>query len=1177
MSTKILGPEQESESPRAERRTRTGRGIAHLLAPLASLKLTVALMSMAIFLIFAGTLAQVDKDIWEVMGLYFRTFVARIDLQVFFPPSFFPSRPVVPGFIWFPGGFAIGTAMFINLVAAHGLRFKIQSRGAQLTGGLMVILAGALLTLLVIVGGSDKETIEGAGPASWSGLWLAIKLALLVGFVAAAYGLYRLEPGRSIKRWLLGALTVGLGVLATWLWYQGDNAALSGPAMRILWQLAKAGGAALVLLAGCALVFRRRAGIVLLHAGVGLMMVNELVVYSLHSEGQMQIREGETVNYLQDVRALEVAVVDPSPTHHDRVVVVPKSRLIADKTVSDGELPFRLRLVDFLQNAELKPAENAARNRATAGAGMKWVAEPARASTGTDTSGNVDLSAAYVKLLDKDGGRELGTYLLSLELLPQKVAVDGKTYDVALRFKRSYRPYSMHLYDVRFDKYVGTNTPRNYSSEVQLVDSTRHVDRRVKIWMNNPLRFAGETFYQSEFKVDPAGNELTNLQVVKNTGWMIPYVACVIVALGLLSHFMITLLRFLERADEKARSEAGISPAARRSRRQPAGTGGAWSSLVFPAAVVGILGLWVASKTMPERVDEGKPRLDEFGRLPLVYEGRVKPFDTLARNTLRMLSDKQALQEEFIGDSKKLETRTEPAIKWLLDVISGSPEAGRHKVFRIENLDVLQTLGLKPRSGFRYSLDEFRSQITEFENQSKLAGSVPPDQLSVYQKKVLELERKLRLWQVLDMSFSRPTIRLDAEHAKADLMETIQAQQMLAKLQPPLAVPPASKSDAWEPYTTAWTKAFAKLNFLGEKPSRSVVDFDSMLVAYRKGDAQAFNSALASYQAELSQMAPADYIPQRIRFEAFFNHFEPFYHAAVLYLIAFVLECLSWLGWTRPLRRASFWLLMLALAVHTVALVSRIYISQRPPVVNLYSSAVFIGWGCVVLGLVFESIYRMGVGNVVASVAGFATLLIAHFLAASGDTFIVLQAVLDTQFWLATHVTCVTLGYATTYMAGLLGMFYILRGTLTPSLSPEVGKELARMIYGTLCFAIFFSFVGTVLGGLWADDSWGRFWGWDPKENGALIIVLWNAVVLHARWGGMVRHRGLAMLAVVGNIVTSWSWFGVNELGVGLHAYGFTEGVLKALGIFILTQLATIALGLLPPGKWWSARRLQTV
>ena len=94
-----------------------------------------------------------------------------------------------------------------------------------------------------------------------------------------------------------------------------------------------------------------------------------------------------------------------------------------------------------------------------------------------------------------------------------------------------------------------------------------------------------------------------------------------------------------------------------------------------------------------------------------------------------------------------------------------------------------------------------------------------------------------------------------------------------------------------------------------------------------------------------------------------------------------------------------------------------------------------------------------------------------------------------------------------------------------------------------VCFALLFSFFGTVLGGLWADDSWGRFWGWDPKENGALMIVLWNALGLHARWAGLVRERGLAALAAFGNIVTLWSWEGVNQLGVGLHAYsGLTEG-----------------------------------
>jgi ABC-type transport system involved in cytochrome c biogenesis permease subunit len=283
-----------------------------------------------------------------------------------------------------------------------------------------------------------------------------------------------------------------------------------------------------------------------------------------------------------------------------------------------------------------------------------------------------------------------------------------------------------------------------------------------------------------------------------------------------------------------------------------------------------------------------------------------------------------------------------------------------------------------------------------------------------------------------------------------------------------------------------------------------------------------------------------------------------------------VLAALAWLAYNRPFNRAALTLIVLTLAMHTFALVARIYISGRPPVTNLYSSAVFIGWGAVVLGIVLELIFGLGIGNVIASVAGFSTLVIADRLAGDGDTFTVLQAVLDTQFWLATHVVCITFGYATTYVAGLLGLVYIVLGVFTGELTGTLRRDLARMIYGVLCFAIFFSFWGTVLGGLWADDSWGRFWGWDPKENGALIIVLWNALVLHARWDGMVKDRGLAVLAVAGNIAVSWSWFGVNQLGAGLHSYGFTEGVALALAIFVASQLAVIGIGSLPKRLWLS-------
>jgi ABC-type transport system involved in cytochrome c biogenesis permease subunit len=268
-------------------------------------------------------------------------------------------------------------------------------------------------------------------------------------------------------------------------------------------------------------------------------------------------------------------------------------------------------------------------------------------------------------------------------------------------------------------------------------------------------------------------------------------------------------------------------------------------------------------------------------------------------------------------------------------------------------------------------------------------------------------------------------------------------------------------------------------------------------------------------------------------------------------------------------------LIALAFFIHTTGLIYRIVLQGRPPVTNLYSAAIFVGWGAVVLGLILEKFHKNGIGAVVSAGIGLITLVIAQNLALDGDTMEMMRAVLDTNFWLATHVVIVTLGYASTFVAGFLGLIYIVRGVFTKTLDEATGKSLARMVYGIVCFATLFSFVGTVLGGIWADQSWGRFWGWDPKENGALIIVLWNALILHLRWGGMIRERGLAVCAVGGNIVTSWSFFGVNMLGIGLHSYGFTDAAFQWLMLFVASQLGFITLGL-PPARMWKSFQTRT-
>jgi ABC-type transport system involved in cytochrome c biogenesis permease subunit len=207
----------------------------------------------------------------------------------------------------------------------------------------------------------------------------------------------------------------------------------------------------------------------------------------------------------------------------------------------------------------------------------------------------------------------------------------------------------------------------------------------------------------------------------------------------------------------------------------------------------------------------------------------------------------------------------------------------------------------------------------------------------------------------------------------------------------------------------------------------------------------------------------------------------------------------------------------------------------------------------------------------VAAFAGAFTAFIAHHLAEEkGDTMEQLVAVLDTNFWLATHVTIVNMGYAATAMAGLIGCIFIFRGLLTTTLDQKEVKTLGQMIYGVLCFATLFSFTGTVLGGIWADQSWGRFWGWDPKENGAVLIVIWNALILHARWAGIVKQRGMAVLSVFGIMVTAWSWFGTNQLSVGLHAYGFSKELADGLVVAWTILLVIIGVGLVPLKYWRS-------
>lgn len=306
------------------------------------------------------------------------------------------------------------------------------------------------------------------------------------------------------------------------------------------------------LLAAHAVRFKlswRRVGILLAHFGLILMLVGEAITREFAIEGNMRIDEGSSANFVEQNRYSELAIVDPSNPEFDDVVAVPVSMLKTGGSIDSEALPFRIDVVKYMVNSDVVEQSKAptdVANPATTGAGKSsWVAIEKPEVSGTATKQEVDGASAYITLLRKSDGAALGTYLVSIFLKPQPVPVGDKTFDISLRFKRTYKPYVIHLQEFHFDRFVGTETPRNFSSRVRLVDSEYGTDREVVIRMNEPLRYRGETFYQADW--DHATEKGTVLQVVRNPGWLLPYFSCVLVACGLLLHFGQNLVSFLRR------------------------------------------------------------------------------------------------------------------------------------------------------------------------------------------------------------------------------------------------------------------------------------------------------------------------------------------------------------------------------------------------------------------------------------------------------------------------------------------------------------------------------------------------------------------------------------------------------------------------------------------------------
>ncbi|MFN6129451.1 MAG: cytochrome c biogenesis protein CcsA [Planctomycetota bacterium] len=1151
-----------------------------------SLKITCVMFALGVFILFVGTLAQDTETIVDVKKAYFNSWIAIVPFDVFMPQTIWPHANPIPYAFAIPGGAMVGWILLINLIAAKVTRFPMVAKGKQFVAGLALTLVGFGLIALIVMGAHLGDGLQGEPPFSYSAIWngcIAALWGLILGL--GAWSIW-IPPKRSILRtvlWVFFAIFLAVGLL---LAFTGDAYRIPDPGLRIVWQLAKSALVSGVLLAGLILLFGHRGGNVLIHLGIALIMVGQFVFGDQQREERIALFEGQRTSAAVQIDIVELAVIDTTMPDKNRVVAFDHPLLEASLSkgtyLTDKSLPFEIRVDRYMVNSDFVPRRSDPKLREEAAdlIGLP----PEMALTETEKSGGakseMNIASAYLSIREKKTSKELGRFAVTqfmndpmIRPVPilNQVESDGRSFELALRCRRNLKPFSFELKDVVLEQYTGTAIPKDYSSYVRITDDDGTTLQEGRIWMNSPMRFRGETFYQSSYtpaEKSPMGVEQTVLQVVTNAGWLIPYVSCVLVGLGMLAHFSITLTRFASRYDRNA-------------FKKPVRQRWLLVSLLLP--VLGIGG-WLAMRASPPSSSSDKIDWYRIGTLPVQHEGRMKPLSGVGAQVLKALSNKPfALSTQghkYEGNQSTGEQIS--SAQWLMSVMAHEPWVMEAPLIRIDAQSVLDELDLDRHKSNRYSVKQITENLDGMEEKTKAIFDKKQEEWTFEEKKFMDVQLKLGIFFNLWNAYEPIDEILSKAESPERLSQAIAALEPLVKSleskSPPAFIPPREVPEKLDPKLPpprwhAYVPAFYDMvrNFDSKKVDNPTTAFRELtrLIRQGSGKSKEINQAVIAYEKMLDERYSALARLPKTRMEAWYEYFDPIGLSYMLYLFAGLITLLGLAVAKEHFRQAAFWICVITLVLHTIAIASRIYISERPPVVTLYSAAVFIGWAIVLACVVAEILFPIAISILIASIAGFLSLQVAYGLDI-GDSMPVLQAVLDTQFWLSTHVISVTLGYSATFLAGFLGIFiigilfaqrWIASQERRASLASLV-EVLFRICYGIVCFGIFFSFVGTVLGGLWGDDSWGRFWGWDPKENGALMIVLWNALLLHARWDKLVGALGFGMLAVVGNIITAWSMFGTNILGIGLHAYGGDPGdSIRNMAMFVASQLAVVALG----------------
>lgn len=604
-----------------------------------------------------------------------------------------------------------------------------------------------------------------------------------------------------------------------------------------------------------------------------------------------------------------------------------------------------------------------------------------------------------------------------------------------------------------------------------------------------------------------------------------------------------------------------------------------------------------------------------FQSLPVQEGGRIKPLDTYARFLLLRMHGKQSIsveRSEIEGGKRKLN-----ATEWLL-MSWFRPDIARDiPLFVVDNSQAVGEIGVDPKSlRDRYSYKEIAKGRDELQKRAEQYSAIDPDERTAVQRNIIDLarnffdfdavsdyfvsgrtdwrqavgqwlpkevadalppDRPISVWDVSEKlgAFIRDKGPMALGEEGRDKLLTTLIDKSVRPGMTLAFIPPAdSKNEVWLKIGDLVTNlmrdgrvAASELRLAREK--------EALLAA--SASLESFKSAAKTLVEDARQQAQARGEFLHVDREVSYYQRDYFTYALVYYLLGFLIAMLGLVAprtvfakWSARIASVS---LIAAVAYNVWGVVDRCIINSRPPVATLYETLIFIAAVCAIVGLFVEGILRNGIGAMTCGFLGALGMFVAHLFMEldKADTMPTLEAVLITNFWLATHVTCINIGYAGSMLASLVAMACLIFRTFKRGHEGEVTRRLlTRIVYGMVCFGLLFSLVGTVLGGIWANDSWGRFWGWDPKENGALMIVLMGLIILHARLGAYVHQLGIHVLSILLGAITLFSWFGVNQLNIGLHSYGFTAGIWMALWSSWIVQGVFL---LLAAYHWWHDRR----